>query len=95
MQASAASVQCVDGTCCGAAAAEPLLSSAKALLPASINMEDRLLQGYHLLAAALFAPALLAAPPLLALALGIALATMVVAEVVRLAQLPIVGGCSQ
>lgn len=32
------------------------------------------LQGYHLLAAALFAPALLAALPLLALALGIAMA---------------------
>lgn len=51
-----------------------------------------LLQGYHLLAAVLFAPALLAAPPLLALALGIALAAMVVVEVVRLAQLPVIGG---
>jgi hypothetical protein len=60
-----------------------------------------MLQGYHLLAAALFAPALLLAPPLLALALGIALAAMVVLEVVRLAQLPVIGaryppgaGCS-
>ena len=48
-------------------------------------------QGYHLLAAALFAPALLLAPPLLALALGVALAAMVVLEVVRLAQLPVIG----
>jgi hypothetical protein len=49
------------------------------------------LQGYHLLAAALFAPALLLAPQLLALALGIALAALVVLEVVRLAQLPVIG----
>lgn len=52
------------------------------------------LQGYHLLAAALFAPALLLAPPLLALALGVALAAMVVLEVVRLAQLPVIGAAA-
>ncbi len=48
-------------------------------------------QGYHVLAAALFVPALLAAPQLLALAFGVALAVMVVLEVVRLAELPLLG----
>ena len=49
-----------------------------------------LAQGYHLLAAALFAPALVLQPALLALALGVALALMVAAEVVRLGAIPIV-----
>lgn len=48
-------------------------------------------KGYHLLAAALFVPALLTAPQLLALAMSIALALMAVLEVVRLAQLPVLG----
>jgi len=47
-------------------------------------------QGYHLLAAALFAPALVLQPALLALALGVALALMVAAEVVRLGAVPVV-----
>ena len=48
-----------------------------------------MVQGYHLLAAALFAPVLVAQPRLLALALGVALLVMVAAEVVRLGRVPV------
>ena len=47
------------------------------------------MQGYHLLAAALFAPVLVMQPRLLALALGVALLVMVAAEVVRLGRVPV------
>ena len=49
----------------------------------------RSVQGYHLLAAALFAPVLVLQPRLLALALGVALLVMVAAEVVRLGRVPV------
>ena len=49
----------------------------------------RSVQGYHLLAAALFAPVLVLQPALLALALGVALLVMVAAEVVRLGRVPV------
>ena len=53
------------------------------------NFVDHLVQGYHLLAAALFAPVLVLQPRLLALALGVALLVMVAAEVVRLGRVPV------
>ena len=47
------------------------------------------MQGYHLLAAALFAPALVLQASLLGVALGAALALMIAAEVLRLGHVPI------
>ena len=52
-------------------------------------MRRGLAQGYHLLAAALFAPVLVLQPRLLALALGVALLVMIAAEVVRLGRVPV------
>lgn len=49
------------------------------------------MQGYHLLAAALFAPALVLQAPLLGVALGAALALMIAAEVLRLGHVPVLG----
>ena len=48
-------------------------------------------KGYHLLALGLFLPALLWEPQLLALSLAIALALLVVLEVVRLGDVPYIG----
>ena len=48
-------------------------------------------QGYHILAAALFAPALLLEPQLLAVALAIASALLVAVEVVRVGNVPGLG----
>ena len=48
-------------------------------------------QGYHILAAALFAPALLLEPQLLAVALAIASALLVAVEVVRVGNVPALG----
>ena len=50
-------------------------------------------KGYHLLALALFAPALILEPQLLAVSLAVAVALLVAVEVVRLGQVPFVGGC--
>ena len=49
-------------------------------------------KGYHLLALALFAPALTLEPQLLAVSLAVALALLVAVEVVRLGQVPFIGG---
>lgn len=51
-------------------------------------------KGYHLLAVGLFLPALLWEPQLLAVSLAIALALLVVLEVLRLGQVPYLGGSS-
>ena len=50
-------------------------------------------QGYHILAMALFLPALLAEPELLALSLGIAAAALIAAEVLRVGGCPWIGPC--
>ena len=44
------------------------------------------MQGYHILAAALFAPALLVEPQLLAIALAIAAAAFIALEILRVGQ---------
>ena len=49
------------------------------------------MQGYHILAAALFAPALLLEPQLLAVALAVASALLVAVEVVRVGNVPGLG----
>ena len=49
------------------------------------------MQGYHILAAALFAPALLLEPQLLAVALAVASALLVAVEVVRVGNVPVLG----
>ena len=46
------------------------------------------IQGYHILAAALFAPALLLEPQLLAIALAIAAAAFIALEMLRIGQVP-------
>ena len=48
-------------------------------------------QGYHILALALFLPALLTEPQLLALSLGIAAAALIAAEVLRVGRAPWIG----
>lgn len=48
-------------------------------------------KGYHLLALGLFLPALLWEPQLLAVSLAVALALLVVLEILRLGQVPYVG----
>lgn len=50
-------------------------------------------QGYHILAMALFLPALLTEPQLLALSLAIAAAALIVAEVLRVGCVPVAGPC--
>ncbi len=49
------------------------------------------LQGYHILAMALFTPALLLEPQLLSMSLAIAAALLVVAEVLRVGKVPLLG----
>ena len=50
-------------------------------------------KGYHLLALGLFLPALLWEPQLLAVSLAVALALLVVLEILRLGHMPYVGKC--
>lgn len=50
-----------------------------------------MLQGYHILAMALFTPALLLEPQLLSISLAIAAALLVVVEVLRVGNVPILG----
>ena len=49
------------------------------------------LQGYHILALALFTPALLVDPQLLAMSMAIAAALLVLVEVVRMGNVPYLG----
>jgi hypothetical protein len=48
-------------------------------------------QGYHILAMALFTPALLLEPQMLSMSLAIAAALLVVAEVLRMGNVPFLG----
>ena len=64
--------------------------SSAALLPSTPSCAVR--KGYHLLAVALFLPALLLEPQLLGVALAAALAALLAVEALRLSGLPWIGG---